>query len=125
MSHSRLFFVYILSSRSRNLYTGVTNDVFRRILQHREGRASVFTQKYRIHRLVYFERHDDVRRAISREKEIKGWRRAKKIALIESVNPAWEDLAARWFTDLAGKKQEVQVPRRFAPRDDIQRVGSH
>ena len=82
MTRSKLYYVYILSSRSRNLYTGVTNDVFRRVLQHREGRASIFTQKYQIHRLVYFERHDDVRRAISREKEIKGWRRAKKIALI-------------------------------------------
>ena len=110
MSRSRLYFVYILSSRSRNLYTGVTNDIFRRVLQHREGRASLFTPKYRIHRLVYFERHDDVRRAISREKEIKGWRRGKKIALIESMNPAWEDLAAGWFA-------EVQVPRRPAGRD--------
>jgi len=68
------YFVYILSSRSRNLYTGVTNDVARRVWQH-----------------------DDVRGAISREKEIKGWRRAKKIALIESINPAWEDLAETWF----------------------------
>ena len=111
MTRPRLYFVYILSSRSRNLYTGVTNDVFRRVFQHRNGRASIFTQTYRIHRLVYFERHDDVRRAISREKEIKGWRREKKIALIESINPAWEDLAEKWFS-------EVQVPRRNAPRDD-------
>ena len=104
MSRSKLYFVYILSSRSRNLYTGITNDIFRRVLQHREGRASAFTRQYRIHRPVYFERHDDVRRAIAREKEIKGWRRAKKVALIESTNPAWEDLAAGWFTDLAKEK---------------------
>jgi putative endonuclease len=68
--------------------------------------------------LVYFERHD-VRRAISREKEIKGWRREKKIALIESTNPAWEDLASKWFSD-------VQIPRRAAPRDDSRgNLGSH
>jgi len=111
MARQQHYFVYILSSQSRNLYTGVTNDVFRRVFQHRDGRGSIFTQKYRIRRLVYFERHDDVRRAISREKEIKAWRRQKKIALIESLNPAWEDLAAKWFS-------EVQIPRRFAPRDD-------
>jgi putative endonuclease len=101
------YYVYILSSRSRNLYTGVTNDVARRVWQHRDGRASTFTLKYRIQRLVYFERHDDVRRAISREKEIKGWRRAKKIALIESMNPAWEDLAARWFTVPVKRKESA------------------
>ena len=100
------YYVYILSSRSRNLYAGVTNDIARRVWQHRNGRASAFTRKYRIHRLVYCEWHDDVRTAISREKEIKGWRRAKKIALIEATNSAWEDLAARWFTVESNVKKE-------------------
>ena len=94
------YYVYILSSRSRNLYTGVTNELARRVWQHRQGKASVFTQRYRIHRLVYFERHGKVVDAIAREKQIKAWRREKKIALIESTNPAWEDLAERWFDDI-------------------------
>ena len=77
------YYVYILSSRSRNLYTGVTNNIFRRVWQHREGRGSEFTRRYRIHRLVYFERFESVRSAIAREKQIKAWTRAKRIALIQ------------------------------------------
>ena len=103
------YYVYILSSRSRNLYTGVTNDIFRRVWQHREGRGSEFTRRYRIHRLVYFERFDSVNSAIAREKQIKAWTRAKRIALIESQNPAWDDLAARWYE--AGPKQQGKQER--------------
>jgi putative endonuclease len=75
----KLYYVYILSSRSRTLYTGVTNDLIRRIAEHREGLASSFTAKYRIHRLVYFEPVRDVRSAITREKAIKYWARAKRV----------------------------------------------
>ena len=88
------FFVYILSSRSRTLYIGVTNDLHVRVLQHREKQPGSFTAQYNIDRLVYFERFQYVQNAIAREKELKDWNRARKVALIESVNPTWEDLAA-------------------------------
>ncbi|MCI0402885.1 MAG: GIY-YIG nuclease family protein [Acidobacteria bacterium] len=86
-----------MASRSRNLYTGITNNLTHGTFQHRESHAKAFTTRYRIHRLVYFERYRDVRNAIKREKEIKGWRRSKKLALIEQHNPAWDDLGAEWF----------------------------
>jgi putative endonuclease len=108
----KLYYVYILSSRSRTLYTGVTNDLIRRIAEHREGLASSFTAKYRIHRLVYFESFRDVRSAITREREIKYWARAKRVELIAATNPTWEDLAAEWFPS---------YPRKAGPslaRDD-------
>ena len=97
MKCERVYYVYILASRSRNLYAGVTNDLMRRALEHREPGVRAFTTRYRIHRLVYFERYRDVRNAIKREKEIKAWRRSKKLALIEQHNPAWDDLGAEWF----------------------------
>jgi putative endonuclease len=88
------FFVYILSSRSRTLYIGVTGDLQVRILQHRQKRPGSFTARYNISRLVYFERFQYIQTAIAREKELKDWNRDRKIALIESTNPTWEDLAA-------------------------------
>ena len=88
------FFVYILSSCSRTLYMGVTGDLRVRVLQHREKRPGSFTARYNIHRLVYFERFRYVLNAIASEKELKDWNRGRKIALIESTNPTWEDLAA-------------------------------
>jgi putative endonuclease len=91
------FYVYILASRSRTLYVGVTNDLRRRLWEHREGIASAFTSRYKVFRLVWFQATPDVRAAISWEKRIKGWRRSKKIALIEATNPTWEDLGAKWF----------------------------
>jgi len=91
------YYVYILSSRSRNLYTGVTNNIARRVAEHREGIIPGFTSRYRIHRLVYVEPFGHPSAAIAREKQIKGWLRARKIALIEEQNPAWDDLAAGWF----------------------------
>ena len=90
------FYVYILSSRSRNLYTGFTTHLRVRVLQHRERVAGTHSGRYRIHRLVYFERFQYVNRAIARENEIKSWTREKKVELIEKVNPRWEDLAAEW-----------------------------
>ena len=88
------YFVYIVASRSRRLYTGVTNDLVRRVSAHKGKRSPGFTARYNISRLVYFEETNDAREAIAREKQIKGWLRKKKVALIESVNPVWEDLAA-------------------------------
>ena len=87
------YFVYIMTNRSRTLYVGVTNNLFRRVQEHKEGHGSAFTSKYHIEQLVYFESDQDVYAAIAREKQIKGWLRAKKIALIDSQNPTWRDLS--------------------------------
>ena len=88
-----MYWVYILTNASRrSLYTGVTGNIVERMTQHRAGKGSAFAARYRINRLVYAECTDDVMDAIAREKQIKGWRREKKNALIESVNPGWEDL---------------------------------
>jgi putative endonuclease len=89
----RQYYVYIMASRSRTLYTGVTNNLNRRVWEHKHGAIPGFTKKYRITRLVYFDYTPNVSAAIEREKQIKGWTRAKKIALIESVNPTWVDLS--------------------------------
>ena len=86
------YYVYILTNRSKTLYIGVTNDLGRRLSEHKAHSIPGFTQKYRIDRLVYWESCPDVRIAIEREKQLKGWLRRKKIALIESVNPNWHDL---------------------------------
>jgi putative endonuclease len=94
------YYVYILASRSRNLYAGVTNDLERRVYEHKQKLVPGFTAKYNIDRLVYFETTKDVDVAISREKQIKGWLRSRKIALIESVNPTWDDLSASWFEEM-------------------------
>src|SRR5262245_11344839 len=87
------FYVYIMTNKSRTLYTGVTNDLERRVYEHKKKLVPGFTAKYNIDRLVYYEATEDVNVAISREKQIKGWLRAKKIALIESTNPKWTDLS--------------------------------
>jgi putative endonuclease len=89
----RQYFVYIMTNRSRTLYTGMTNNLERRVEEHRSKLIPGFTSKYNITRLVYWEEYNDVRNAITREKEIKGWLRNKKIAMIESVNPHWDDLS--------------------------------
>ena len=93
----RSYFVYILSNRSRTLYVGVTNDLVRRTTEHRAKEIPGFTAKYNLTDLVYFEETSSVEEAITREKQIKGWLRSKKIALIESLNPAWEDLGDGWI----------------------------
>ncbi len=92
---SKTYCIYILASRSQNLYTGVTNNLELRLVEHRQGLVPGFTARYRIFRLVYFEQFGDIRDAIAREKEIKAWRREKKIWLIERDNPTWADLAER------------------------------
>jgi len=90
------YYVYIMTNKSRTLYTGVTNDLERRVYEHKQKLVPGFTAKYNITRLVYFEVTQDVQAAITREKQIKGWLRSKKIALIESVNPEWKDLSMGW-----------------------------
>ena len=90
------YYVYILSNRSKTLYTGMTNDLRRRICEHKSGHGSEFTSKYRIRYLVYYESTNDVRVAIEREKQIKGGCERRR-SLIESMNPAWRDLSADWF----------------------------
>ncbi|HWJ39493.1 MAG TPA: GIY-YIG nuclease family protein [Candidatus Limnocylindrales bacterium] len=93
-SNSKHYYVYIMSSPSRTLYTGVTNDLERRVNEHKSGAVSGFTKRYRIDRLVYFQETNDVAAAIAAEKQIKGLLRPKKIALIEEENPTWRDLSA-------------------------------
>ena len=90
------YFVYIMASASGTLYTGVTGDLERRVAEHKQKLIPGFTARYNITRLVYYESTPDVRSAIAREKQIKGWLRAKKIALVESVNPQWRDLSEDW-----------------------------
>ena len=87
-------YVYILSNRSRTLYIGVTNDLEKRVAEHKSGNIPGFTSRYGIDRLVYFEEFASINDAIEREKKLKGWLRARKVALIASTNPTWDDLAA-------------------------------
>ena len=102
----RGYYVYMLASRSRVLYVGVTNDLQRRVLEHRNGAVEGFTKRYNIRRLVWFESGSDVMVAIEREKQIKGWRREKKVGLIEKGNLTWEDLAEGWCGGETGQQQE-------------------
>ena len=90
----RTFYVYLMASQSGVLYLGVTGNLPKRVYQHKEKLIPGFTQKYNVTKLVWIEPHATARVAISREKEIKRWNRAKKIALIESLNPQWQDLSA-------------------------------
>lgn len=85
-------YVYILSSHSRRLYIGVTSNLEKRISEHKQGLIEGFTKAYKINQLVYYEDYPDMLSAIAREKQLKGWTRAKKIALILKMNPGWEDL---------------------------------
>ena len=90
---TKQYWVYILASHSRWLYIGVTNDLARRVAEHRAGTGGASTSRYQIQRLVYFEEHSNFRDAIRREKTIKGWTREKKLQLIERTNAGWHDLA--------------------------------
>jgi putative endonuclease len=92
------YYVYIMASLSGTLYVGMTNNLKRRVYEHKRGLVEGFTKKYNITRLVHFEETNDVQSAIAREKEIKKWRRSKKIALIGSLNPRWQDLSEGWYS---------------------------
>jgi putative endonuclease len=89
------YYVYIMTNRSKTLYTGVTGNLERRVFEHKQG--GEFTARYRIDRLAYFERFGDIHSAIAREKQIKGLLRLKKMALIVSINPEWKDLSETWL----------------------------
>jgi putative endonuclease len=92
------YYVYIMTNQEHTvLYTGVTNDLQRRVIEHRTGKGGNFSKKYKLYQLVYYEAGEDVSNAIAREKQIKGGSRKKKIELIESINPNWEDLYAKYF----------------------------
>jgi putative endonuclease len=101
------FWVYILSNRSHILYIGVTNNLRKRIYQHRKQAPRSFTARYKVTRLLFFERHQYINNAIAREKELKHWTRAQKIALIESTNPTWEEL----MPDESGSPQLKRLSR--------------
>jgi putative endonuclease len=111
MREEKRYYVYIMASRSLTFYTGVTGDIYHRALQHRAGEIEGFTKTYHIDRLVYYETFKYVNNAIAREKQIKAWTRAKRVALFKTMNPAWQDLADGW-----GEPTKLQIPR-FA-RDD-------
>jgi len=118
MPREHRYFVYIMSSKSRRIYTGVTNNLGRRVAQHKRGEIAGFTQQYKINRLVYFEVYQFIGTAIHREKEIKHWIRARRVALIERDNPTWDDLAADW-----GKPIELLKPVAGPGKADPPRQG--
>jgi putative endonuclease len=97
-----------MASTTATLYVGVTNSVYERVAQHKQGLADGFTKKYQVNRLVYFEVFQYIGNAIAREKEIKGWRRSKKIALIESVNPSWRDLSNDFGKEFKPEKRREE-----------------
>jgi putative endonuclease len=104
----RSYFVYIMSNVSKMLYVGVTNGLQKRVFQHKTKLVPGFTEKYNLYKLVYFEIFADIRAAIAREKEIKGWLRSKKVALIIAKNPQWNDLAENWFKNPAKTKTQAR-----------------
>jgi putative endonuclease len=103
------FWTYIVASRSGTLYIGVTNDLYERVQNHRLGKIEGFSKKYRCNRLVYFEEYAYIQTAIAREKQLKGWRRSKKIALIEKMNPRWMDLSEHWGKEMIFPKQALSA----------------
>ena len=104
MYFERWYFVYIMSNRSKTLYIGITGKSTLRVFQHKTGVFKGFTSRYRMDRLVYWEKFKRVNDAIAREKQLKGWTRIKKIQLIVGMNPTWEDLAEGWFPELKEKE---------------------
>ncbi len=97
MRERRNYFVYVMGSLSGTLYIGMTGRLERRVFQHKQHTVEGFTSKYEVDRLLYSESYDDVHKAIAREKQLKGWRREKKVALIQSLNPHWVDLSREWY----------------------------
>ena len=107
------YYVYILTNRSKTLYTGVTNNLERRVYEHKQKLVEGFTKKYNLTKLVYYEATNDVRSAISREKQIQGWIRSKKIDLIELLNPDWRDLSEEWYEGLGRPFASLRVTRKY------------
>ena len=108
MDDRKKYWVYIVSSRSGTLYIGMCNNIERRVREHKSGEVEGFASEHHCDRLVYWESFDDVRDAIDREKQLKGWRREKKIALIESMNPRWADLAEKWGARMAFAGESIK-----------------
>jgi putative endonuclease len=105
------YWVYIMASLSGTLYIGITGTLYIHVLQHKAGEIEGFSRQYKCIRLVYYESFDDVKKAIGREKQLKGWRRSKKIALIEKMNPRWEDLAEHRGQKMLGPGESMgQTP---------------
>jgi len=102
--HEKMYYTYIVASRSHNFYVGMTSEIEIRVRQHKDGTFEGYSKKYNCNRLVWFERHPYVNDAIAREKQLKGWSRKKKIALIESKNPTWDDLSENWGKQCAPPK---------------------
>ena len=114
MSFEKHYYVY-LASLSGTLYIGITNNLERRMVEHKKGLIPGFTKQYGVYRLVYFEVYSDVRNAIRREKQLKGWRREKKVALIRGANPGWKDLARAWYE---GRGPSTRAPESGALAQD-------
>jgi len=105
--------VYIMGSLSGTLYIGMTGNLHKRVFEHKFHRIEGFTDKYQVERLLYWESFDEVQKAINREKQLKGWRRSKKITLIESLNPHWLDLAREWYPWMisSGESRDQKTPQ--------------
>jgi putative endonuclease len=111
--NERRYSVYIMASRSHNLYIGVTNSIVRRVREHKDHTFEGFTAKYNVDRLVWYETYPYIRTAIAREKQLKGWLRVKKIQLVEQMNPTWQDLSEEWGKPLL----PLQADRRSLDSD--------
>ena len=109
MYSEKWYYVYIMTNRSKTLYVGITSKITQRTLQHKTGAFEGFTSRYKLDRLVYWEKFKRVHDAIAREKQLKGWSRIKKIQLIVSMNPAWKDLAEGWFPELEHSSKKTNT----------------
>jgi putative endonuclease len=107
MADDKKYWVYIVASRTGTLYIGMTNNLYVRVMQHKSGEIEGFSSKHHCNRLVYWESFGDVLTAIDREKQLKGWRRTKKIGLIEFKNPRWEDLGEKFGSEMAFAGQSI------------------
>ena len=112
MRDPRYYCVYIMGSLTGTLYIGVSGNLHKRVFQHKFHHYEGFTARYDVVRLLYWESYDDVHRALGREKQLKGWARAKKIALLERRNPQWKDLAAEWYPWMeTGEGRDASTPQ--------------
>jgi putative endonuclease len=123
LTQQRQYYVYILASWSKSLYIGVTNNLLRRVLEHKQRVVKGFAKRYRIHRLVYYEACSEVRIALQREKQIKSWRREKKVALVKTTNPEWKDLAASWLRSRAVSGQGRDPSPRLPAKGGLSGLG--
>jgi putative endonuclease len=108
-SQRKTYYVYIMTSLSGTLYIGISSNLQKRAFQHKFHHFEGFIDKYNVERLLYWESFDDVHNAIAREKRLKGWRRSKKIELIESVNPQWLDLSRYWYPWMTQHSEGIQI----------------